>query len=250
MPERSAEATVHTEFCSGLARLTLDNRARKNAITSAMAAKIRQFCATVEADDSIGAVIVDAVGEYFCSGSDTRAVAATSRVYVAVFSVGTLPVPTVAVVIGGAVGAGLNLALAADVVLVTPQAVLDSGFVARHIHPGGGHFALLSRHVNRQQAMAIGALGSTLTGAEAARIGAAWKAVAADAIDQQAQQRVARAAADPALSRRVKRSASLQLRSDTIAWQAAVELERGVQMWSLARKGEAGWFGVAPESPS
>lgn len=49
-------------------------------------------------------------------------------------------------------GAGLNLAMATDLMLVTPDALLDSVFLARGIHPGGGHLALLGRSLGRQQA--------------------------------------------------------------------------------------------------
>ncbi|MFC4007355.1 enoyl-CoA hydratase/isomerase family protein [Nonomuraea purpurea] len=72
--EPPAITTVH----DGVARLTLNNPRRKNAITLEMAGLIEDFCARVHADDSIGAVLVDAAGGYFCSGADTRDLAAAS----------------------------------------------------------------------------------------------------------------------------------------------------------------------------
>jgi enoyl-CoA hydratase len=163
----------------------------------------------------------------------------TSAVYSAFIRVGCLPVPTVAVIVGGAVGAGINLALAADMLLVTPDAILDSGFVARGLHPGGGHFSLLGRSLNRQQAFAIGALGLSVSGERAVQLGLAWETCAVETIRERADELVAAAAKDPLLARRVKKSADLQLGPVAVSWPAAVELERGVQMWSLARKGEA-----------
>jgi enoyl-CoA hydratase len=248
------DASVLIGAQDGIARLTLNNPRRKNAITFEMAQLIEQFCDRVKDDDTIGAVIIDARGDYFCSGADTRdlgassanpasteAVTRTSAVYSAFVRAGSLPVPTVTVVVGGAVGAGLNLALAADVLLVSPDALLDSGFVARGIHPGGGHFSLLARSLSRQQAMALGVFGAAVSGADAARLGLAWRAGAPETIRREADELVRLAAADPLLSRRVKRSAALELGPAAIPWAAAVEVERGVQMWSLARKGEAGW---------
>jgi enoyl-CoA hydratase len=250
----SPAGQVITDFSNGVGRLTLNNPARKNAITASMAEQIAAFCARVDGDESIGAAIIDAAGDYFCSGADTRdlaaasaapaspdAVASVSRVYDAFVDFGSLPVPTVSVVVGGAVGAGLNLALAADVVLVTPDATLESGFVNRHIHPGGGHFALLGRVFNRQQAMVLGVLGHAITGTQAVRMGAAWKALAKPELADEALALVRGAAADPVLARRIKRSAVLELGPNAVSWAAAIELERGVQMWSMARKGGAGW---------
>ncbi len=62
----------------GLARITLNNPRRKNAITLDMAAEISAFCDRVERDTTIGAVVVDANGSYFCSGADTRDLASSS----------------------------------------------------------------------------------------------------------------------------------------------------------------------------
>ena len=253
-PEREVEPPVVADFRDGVARLTLNNPAHKNAITRDMGRLIEQFCDRVESDETIGAAIIDACGGYFCSGADTRdlavassdpasseALSRTSAVYTSFTRVGLLPVPSVAVVIGGAVGAGINLALAADVLLVTPGAVLDSGFLARGIHPGGGHFSLLGRSLSRQQAIVLGALGVPISGEQAQRLGLAWLACDAKTIHQHATDLVALPARDPVLARRVKKSADLELGAGAVPWAAAIELERGVQMWSLGRKGEGGW---------
>ncbi len=64
-----------TSFDGGIGRLTLDNPRRKNAITLEMAAAIERFCDQVVDDETIGAVVVDATGSYFCSGADTRILA-------------------------------------------------------------------------------------------------------------------------------------------------------------------------------
>ena len=247
-------APILVRFEDGIGHLTLNNPGRKNAITADMAHQIERFCARVDEDQDIGAVIVDARGDYFCSGADIRDLAAaaanpastdslrrTSALYSAFVRIGLLPVPTVAVVVGGAVGAGLNLALACDVLLVTPDAVLESGFLGRRIHPGGGHFSLLGRTLNRQQAIAVGALGAALSGTAAVRLGLAWAAYPGDEITVRARELVWLSAEDPALSRRVKLSADLELGPTAVPWLAALEVERGAQMWSFGRKGEEGW---------
>lgn len=251
---KAEQAPVRVSVADGIARLTLNNPKRKNAINLEMASLIEGFCDRVRTDASIGAVIVDAESGYFCSGADTRdlaasssdpaspeAVARTSAVYGAFVSVGSLPVPSVSLVAGGAVGAGLNLALATDLMLVTPDAVIDSGFLARGIHPGGGHLALLGRAAGYRQAIALGVLGAPLSGAEAVQRGLAWSAEAPEELLEKAMRLVAQAAADPQLARRVKNSAVLELGPPGLPWAAAVEVERGVQMWSMGRKGKAGW---------
>ena len=245
---------VNVRVEEGIAFLTLANPRRKNAITLAMTEQIAEFSARVESDPSIGVVVIDAEGGYFCSGADTRDLAAssdapastealerTSAVYGAFVRIGNLPVPTIALIEGGAVGAGMNLALAADVVLVTPDAILDSGFLARRIHPGGGHLRLLGRSLGYQQAIAMAALGAALTGEQAVGLGLAWRALPGDQLLPAAIELCQLAASDPLLVRKIKASARLELEDPGLSWPAAVEVERGMQMWSLGRKQSHGW---------
>jgi enoyl-CoA hydratase len=238
----------------GVALVTLSNPRRKNAITLEMGAAIEAFCDEVAADETIGAVVVTGAAGYFSSGADTRvlaassadpaspeAVASVSALYRSFTRVGSLPVPTLSLVEGGAVGAGMNLALATDLLLVTPDAVLDSGFLARGIHPGGGHITLLGRRVGYQQTTAMALLGRPLSGSEAVERGLAYAAFTAAELLPAAMELVALAAKDPQLTRKVKQSLTLELGAGPVSWPVAVEIERGVQMWSLARKGSAGW---------
>ncbi len=238
----------------GIARVTLSNPRRKNAITLEMATGIEAFCDQVANDETIGAVLVEGAGGYFSSGADTRilaassadpaspeAVASVSALYRSFTRVGALPVPTLSLVTGGAVGAGMNLALATDLLLVTPDAVLDSGFLARGIHPGGGHIALLGRRVGYQRATAMAVLGRALSGTEAVEAGLAYAAYPAQELLPAAIELVTLAARDPQLTRKVKQSLTLELGAGPVSWPAAVEIERGAQMWSMARKGREGW---------
>lgn len=262
-----AEPRVDVTVSNGIARLTVVNPARKNAITLPMTEQIIAFCDMIETDESIGAVIVDATGNYFCSGADIRdliasseapaspeSVARTSAVYGSIVRVGSLPVPSVALVQGGAVGAGLNLALAADVMLVTPDAVLDSGYLPRRVHPGGGHLRLLGRSLAYPCAVAVGVFGASLSGADAVARGVAWRSAPPEELLDIAIELCRLAASDPELARRIKRSATIELEEPGLSWSAAVEAERGVQMWSLARKGPTGWdrhrAGAGRQEPS
>lgn len=90
--------------------------------------------------------------------------------------------PTIAAIRGGAVGAGLNLALATDLRVVAEDARLSSGFMPIGIHPGRGHSALLARATGREVANAIQLFGQAITGVRAVELGLAWTATPADAV--------------------------------------------------------------------
>jgi enoyl-CoA hydratase len=118
-------------------------------------------------------------------------------VYGAFHAVYACPVPTIAAVDGPAVGAGTNLALAADVRIVSPKARLDSRFLAIPVHPGGGHFWMLARAGSAQTTAAMTLLGQALDGESAVRHGLALECVPAELLLDRARELCARAAATP-----------------------------------------------------
>jgi enoyl-CoA hydratase len=200
-------------------------------------------------DESIGAVVLTGEGPYFCAGGDRAQLAAAGKdpadpelyeavggIYSAFERVGRLKPPTIAAIRGGAVGAGMNLALATDLRIVADDAVLLSGFLPIGLHPGGGHAALLSRLAGRETASALQLFGARISGARAAELGLAWRAVPAGDVDRVALELAAVPAADPALARRTTASLRTVAGPPALAWGAALELERASQMWSMRRK--------------
>ena len=143
-------------------------------------------------------------------------------------------VPTIARIEGAAVGAGLNLALAADLLLAADDARLISGFAPVGIHPGGGHLHLLARAAGRQTAAAMGMFARTVTGAEAKAVGLVWDAVPRADLDQAVADACAPLRATRELARAIKASL-VHTTSPLDAWAVATEVERARQMWSLTR---------------
>jgi enoyl-CoA hydratase len=240
---------VKLELRDGIAILTLAAPGRRNALTVAMAHELIEACEVVDADDMVGAVIVAGEGAYFCAGGDRDTLAAAGRdpaepaafaglsaVYRSFARVGELEPPTIAAVRGGAVGAGLNLALATDLRIVAEDAVLLSGFLPIGLHPGGGHTALLGRLGPRETAAALTLFGERVTGAELAARGLAWRAVPDPDVEPAAIELARVPAADPELARRTARSLRSALGPPALPWAAALELERGAQMWSMRRR--------------
>lgn len=249
-----ADPLVRVDVEDGVAWLTLDDPSRRNPLSLAMAGELVAACDAVDADDSVGAVVVRGAGGYFSSGgardelgrisADPYAEAAQrdlSAIYAAFVRFGALRVPSVAAVVGGATGAGLNLALAADVRVAALDAVFASGFAHLGIHPGGGHLSLLGGVGGSSLAVAMGVLGQGVSGERAAQLGLVWEAVPASEVEAAAGRIVRLAGRDPELARAVRASARAELGPPVVSWPVAVEIERGPQLRSFARKGEAGW---------
>lgn len=243
----SAPLTLDREH--GIAVITMRAPERRNALTLEMAAAMIDACGTIDADPDIGAVIVTGEGDYFCAGGDRATLAAAgvdpaapetfsgmSTIYSAFARVGKLEPPTIAAIRGGALGAGLNLALATDLRVIAEDAVLLSGFLPIGLHPGGGHSLLLARSGSRETANALQLFGQRVTGAEAVARGLAWTAVPAVAVDDTARELAAVPASDPALARRTAASMRRISGPPAIPWDAALDVERAAQMWSMRRK--------------
>lgn len=242
-------AEVEVEIVDGVAVLSLQAPERRNALRPQTAWELVQACETIDADDAVGAVVVRGEGGYFCAGADRavlsgagadpaeeHAFAEMGVVYQAFVRVGQLAPPTIAAVRGGAVGAGVNLALATDVRIVAHEARLISGFLRIGLHPGGGHFTLLGRSVGHEAAAAMSVFGEEVSGARAAELGLAWESVDDEAVEDRALELARRAAADPPLARATTRSLRLQLGPPAVPWAVALESERAQQMWSLRRR--------------
>lgn len=245
----SARVLVTVE--DGLAVVTIDNVARRNALTLAMARELEEACHALASDKAVGALVVRGAGGTFCSGLDTdvierqiadpaadEAVRRATLVYGSFVGVAELPFPTFAAVRGAAVGAGLNLAMAADLRVVARDARLIAGFARLSLHPGGGFFTLATGLLGREAAMALGVVGEEIDGARAAALGFAWRALPDGEVEEEALRLARRCAADPELSRSTVASFRHEAGRPAVPLRAAVELERGQQMWTFRRRGE------------
>ncbi len=243
-----ASDEVLLEVDGAVAVVTLNAPQRRNALTPAMAAELIAAFDEVDARTEVGALVVRGVGRSFCAGGDVQtltdagrdpaapdAYAGMSVIYDSFYRFGQVHAPTIAAVRGSAVGAGMNLLLAADLRIVARDARLLCGFLKRGMHPGGGHFVLLSRLVGRETAAAMALFGEELDGEAAVRLGLAWETLDDDAVEDRALELAARVARDPSLAR----VAAANFRKETgpphVSWEIATQFERPAQMWSMRR---------------
>ncbi len=228
---------VRTDITDGVALLTLDDPDRRNALGGPLGDDLVAAVDAIEADGSVGAVVVTGEGRAFCAGADLSDLGSSERdgllaIYEGFLRVAHCPLPTIAAVNGAAVGAGMNLALACDVRLAARRARFDTRFLQLGLHPGGGHTWMFRRIAGPQAAAAALLFGEVLDGAEAERAGLVWRCVDDDDLLATAHELAARAAAAPRdLVMKVKETLGTMAGVATHA--EAVEVELDPQVWSL-----------------
>ena len=231
----SAAELVRGTVEDGIGKITLADPAHRNALSKELSDALAGAVSRTVADGAC-VLVLDAEPPVFCAGGSLDGLLnpkhGLEEMYAGLLALAEAPIPTIAAVCGPAVGAGVNLPLACDVVLAGQSARFDPRFLDIGIHPGGGHLWRLTRRIGYQGAAALVLCGDVLTGAEAAAHGLAWRCVP-DAELPEAAARLARRVAgrSPELVRRTKRTLRESAGLRDAAQAVAIELE--AQQWSV-----------------
>src|ERR671912_2113448 len=233
---------VLTSVTDGVGTLTLNNPDERNTLTAPMVTEIVAAMEAFEGDTSVGAIVVTGTPPAFCAGANLGNLAeadgsSLGRIYEGFLRIARSPLPTIAAVNGAAVGAGMNLALGCDVRIAARRAKFDTRFLDLGLHPGGGHTWMVRNAVGPSAAAAMVVFGQVLDGAEAERVGLAWRCVDDGALVDEAVAVAARAASGPkALAAEIK--TTLAAMAGITTREDAVERELGPQLWSTGQP----WF--------
>ncbi len=239
MESRQIDGLVQVDLDerTGVGVVVLDDAAHRNVLSRAMSDALAEAVAWALGAGT-RAIVLAASPPVFCAGGSVDDLldppGPLKDAYAGLRALAECPVPTIAAVGGAAIGAGVSLPLACDVIVVSDEAKFDPRFLDVAIHPGGGHLWLLSRRVGRQGAAAMVLCGDVLNGEDAVRAGMAWRSVPQADLLRTAKALAGRAASrSPDLVVRTKgtldRTIGLADRKD------AERLELEAQEWSVVQ---------------
>jgi 2-(1,2-epoxy-1,2-dihydrophenyl)acetyl-CoA isomerase len=153
----------------------------------------------VAADDDVRAVCITGAGRAFSSGADLKDMSGreeltpegrpdvykvlTERYHPIITGLRTMPKPVLAAVNGPAVGIGLSLALAADLIVARESAYFLLAFVNIGLVPDGGSSLFVPERVGLTRATEMAMLGERVPAAQAAEWGLINRVVADDAFE-------------------------------------------------------------------
>jgi enoyl-CoA hydratase len=221
----------------GVGLIRLADPRRRNALSKKLSDDLAVAVAAA-IDGGSAAIVLTAEPPVFSAGGSLDGLlnrdVALADMYAGHGALISAPVPTIAAVAGAAVGAGVNLPLACDVVIAAESARFDPRFLDLGIHPGGGHLWRLAQRVGMQGAAALVLCGDVLTGAEAAAHGLVWRCVSDSDVEEVALKLARRAAGRPrALMARTKQT--LRNMSAVSSFDEAFAAELQAQEWSVAQ---------------
>lgn len=185
---------VHFERRGSTALLTLDSAETRNALAGPVKDGLQDALAQVRADPGIRAVVLAGANGAFCAGGDLKAIQAAAQcdsdglrdrmlaTHALYRELLMLDRPLIAAVDGAAYGAGFSLALAADIVLVTPRARFCMVFMRIGLVPDCGATYTLPRVVGPQRARELFLSAREVGAAEALALGIAMEQHAADGL--------------------------------------------------------------------
>lgn len=251
--------TIKVEINAGIAVLTLNQPASRNGLTERLQNEMLEALDKLAQQDDAHALIVTGAGQSFCSGADLgrldsnsgttlgNAVAKTMEESAnpLIMALQHMPIPVVSAVNGAAAGAGISIALAADVVIAARSAFFLTPFLPRlGIVPDMGATWFLPHHLGRARALGLMLLGDRLPAEKALEWGLIWSCVDDAALMAEALATASRLAKMPShAALEARRAVDAALRQD-LAAQLDYEKERQRELLDLPsfREGVQAFF--------
>ena len=204
----------------GIATLVLNRPDRLNALNNELSAALAEALGRIAHDDSVNVVVITGAGRAFCAGGDLGALGKSRQSgsiqevepllragMQMVVKIRTMPQPVIAAVNGAAAGAGLNMALAADIRIAAEEATFGQTFARVGLFPDYGGTFFLPQLVGNAKAAELFYTGDIIDAKTALTIGLVNQVVPGARLEAEVKALAHKIAHGPSLAiRAVKRA--------------------------------------------
>jgi enoyl-CoA hydratase/carnithine racemase len=237
-----SEAVLYQQE-GGVVTLTLNEPATRNAISPAIVEALVDHVARINADLTVGCVILTGAGDGFSSGGNVKEMKERAglfagspaeirrgyqqgiqRIPLALYG---LEAPSIAAVNGAAIGAGCDLSTMCDIRIAARNATFAESFLRVGLVSGDGGAWFLPRAVGLSKAYEMTFTGDFLDAEEAARIGLVSRVVDNDKLMDEARKLAGRIASQPVHSLRMTKR--LLRDSQHVSLPIALEMASSLQ---------------------
>jgi len=237
---------IVVEQKDGIGRITLNRPDILNPLCTDMLAQCREALAGLR-ENGAAVIVLTGAGRAFCAGADLKFLermlqeseAGEDRRYeemngtlleghALIRDLRAFPGPVVSLVNGPAVGGGVGLALAADIVLAAKSAYFSLPFVPKlGLVPDLGGFAFIQNRIGVARAMGCALLGDPLDAETAADWGLIWRCVKDRHLEEAAAELAGRLSSLPKSAVVALKQMSAQALTDSLP--AFLDCERMLQ---------------------
>jgi 2-(1,2-epoxy-1,2-dihydrophenyl)acetyl-CoA isomerase len=200
--------TIIYDVADAVATITFNRPDALNATNDQFYREMQGLIREIGSDDAVGAVIITGAGRGFCAGADVKSMnpdmALLDRrkrhrwILADILQpLVNLEKPVIAAVNGAAVGAGFNIALAADIIVASEKAVFSQIFTRLGLVPDLGGLHLLTRVVGLNKAKELCFTAKKISATEAFALGIVNHVVPAEELLAEARKLGMEIAAGP-----------------------------------------------------
>ncbi|MFC1940165.1 enoyl-CoA hydratase/isomerase family protein [Chloroflexota bacterium] len=223
--------TIILEKKSGIAKITLNRPKAMNALSEELLSELVAALDDIEKDDSVNVVILTGAGRAFSAGRDLQGIV-EGREWVGGLrykALEDLSKPVIAAVNGYCFTGSFELAMCADIIIASENAVFGDTHARFGIVPGGGQTQRLPRQIGPKKAKELIFTSDMISAQEAERLGIVNKVVPADKLEEAAMEMAEKILKNiPETIRTVKRLVNKGIQTD---------LETGLKMEAEMHKG-------------
>ena len=245
-PTAAAASPVLLESTANGVTLLVMNRPEKlNALNGELATALNQAFERIGKDSNVRVVVISGAGRAFCAGGDLEIIGKGRKARDvkqlepilragcgAVFRMRMMPQPIIAAVNGAAAGAGMNIALAADLRIAAEEAVFGQNFAKVGLFPDYGGTYFLPQLVGPSKAAELFYTGDMIDARTALQLGLVNRVVPAAQLETEVKALAARLAAGPGIAMRAVKQTLFGSEKDAL--NRALEAEVQHQMRCFA----------------
>jgi 2-(1,2-epoxy-1,2-dihydrophenyl)acetyl-CoA isomerase len=234
-----------------IATLILNRPERMNALNKDLAVGLNEALGRLETDQDIDVVVLAGAGRAFCAGGDLSVIGkgrqnddvteldpilrAGMR---AVIGIRTMRQPVIAAVHGAAAGAGMNIALAADIRIASEDATFGQNFAKVGLFPDYGGTFFLPELVGPAKAAEMFYTGDMIDAAEALRLGIVNRVVPLAKLESEARALAQKIARGPGIAIRAAKRVLFADQKQELTKALEQEVEQQMQCFVSEDCGE------------
>ena len=228
----------------GIATLVMNRPDRLNALDTKLVTTLNDTLGRIAKDGSVRVVVLTGAGRAFCAGGDlaligqARTTGATRDLELllasgtrAVLTMRSMPQPVIAAVNGAAAGAGMNLALAADIRIAAEGAVFGQNFAKVGLFPDFGGTYFLPQLVGPAKAAELFYTGDMIDAKTALQLGIVNQVVPATELEAEVNSLARTIAQGPPLVIRAVKKTLFASESEKLTLGLGQEVEEQIRCY-------------------